>query len=210
VGGTDPPGIAYVYAPDCKAERPIIHLAAFKGIPQVDGYGGCRVLTECGDVQLAFRWSHVRRRFYELAAAGSAPIASEALERIADLYAVEKDIRGRSADERGAMRQNRSRPIIDELEPLTARQARLDQPEDQARRGDPLCALALGWAYSSPRRRPRRDRFQRNGTQHSAHRVEPKECAVRRLRRRRRTLGGRCFADRDLQTQLHLSLRLSR
>jgi hypothetical protein len=73
------------------------------------------MLAERGDVQLAFCWSYVRGRFYELAAAGSAPIASEALERNADLYAVEKDIRGRSADERRAMRQDRSRPIIDEL-----------------------------------------------------------------------------------------------
>ena len=79
-GGTDPPGVAYVYAPDRKAERPIAHLAGFKGILQVDGYGGYRALAERGDVQLAFCWSHVRRRFYELAAAGPAPIASEALE----------------------------------------------------------------------------------------------------------------------------------
>ena len=115
-GGTDPPGVAYVYAPDRKAERPISHLAGFTGILQVDGYGGYRVLAERGDVQLAFCWSHVRRRFYELAAAGPAPIASEALERIASLYAVESEIRGRAADERRAVRQEKSRPIADELE----------------------------------------------------------------------------------------------
>ena len=127
-GGTDPPGIAYVYAPDRKAERPIAHLAGFKGILQVDGYGGYRVLAERGAVQLAFCWSHVRRRFYELAAAGAAPIASEALERIAGLYAIEKDIRGRSANERYNVRQDRSRPIIDELEPwLRAKLALISQ-----------------------------------------------------------------------------------
>lgn len=115
-GGSDPPGVAYVYAPDRKADRPIAHLAGFKGILQVDGYAGYRVLAERGDVQLAFCWSHVRRRFYELATAGPAPIASEALERIAGLYAIENDIRGRSAEERRAARQDRSRPIVDELE----------------------------------------------------------------------------------------------
>ena len=126
--GTDPPAVVYVYAPDRKAERPISHLAGFKGILQVDGYGGYRVLAERGDVQLAFCWSHVRRRFYELAAAGPAPIASEALERIAGLYAVEKDIRGRNADERRALRQDRSRPILDELEPwLRAKLALISQ-----------------------------------------------------------------------------------
>ena len=115
--GADPPGVAYVYAPDRKAERPITHLAGFKGILQVDGYGGYRALAERGDVQLAFCWAHVRRRFYELAAAGPAPIASEALKRIAELYAVETASRGRSADERRAHRQDKSRPILDELEP---------------------------------------------------------------------------------------------
>jgi len=115
--GPDPPGVAYVYAPDRKAERPIGHLAGFKGVLQVDGYGGYRALAERGDVTLAFCWAHVRRRFYELAAAGPAPIASEALTRIAQLYAVESDIRGRTADERRAIRQEKSRSILDELEP---------------------------------------------------------------------------------------------
>src|SRR6476660_2938776 len=115
--GADPPGVAYVYAPDRKAERPIVHLDGFKGILQVDGYGGYRVLAERGDVQLAFCWSHVRRRLYELAAAGPAPIASEALERIAGLYVIEAEIRGRTADERRAVRQEKSRPIADEFEP---------------------------------------------------------------------------------------------
>jgi transposase len=127
-GGSDPPGVAYVYAPDRKAERPIAHLAGFKGILQVDGYGGYRALTERGDVQLAFCWAHVRRRFYELATAGPAPIASEALERIAGLYAIENDIRGRGAEERCAARQDRSRPIIEDLAPwLHAKLALISQ-----------------------------------------------------------------------------------
>jgi transposase len=127
-GGTDPPGVAYVYAPDRKAVRPITHLAGFKGILQVDGYGGYRVLAERGDVQLAFCWSHVRRRFYDLAAAGPAPIASEALARIAGLYAIEKEIRGRDAEERRAVRQDRSRPIVEDLEPwLRAKLALISQ-----------------------------------------------------------------------------------
>jgi len=115
--GTDPPGVAYVYAPDRKSERPIAHLAGFKGVLQVDGYGGYRVLAERKEVTLAFCWAHVRRRFYELAAAGPAPIASEALTRIGKLYEVESDIRRRSAEERRAVRKEKSKPILDELEP---------------------------------------------------------------------------------------------
>ena len=116
-GGSDPPGVAYVYAPDRKAERPIAHLEGFKGILQVDGYAGYRKLADRGDVRLAFCWSHVRRHFYELATPGPAPIASEALERIAGLYAVEKDIRGRNPEERQTVRSLKSRPLIDALEP---------------------------------------------------------------------------------------------
>src|SRR5450756_93255 len=63
-GGSDPPGVAYVYAPDRKAERPIAHLEGFKGILQVDGYAGYRKLAERGNVRLASCWSHVRRNFY--------------------------------------------------------------------------------------------------------------------------------------------------
>src|SRR5207249_4921263 len=98
--GADPPGVAYVYAPDRKAERPIAHLDGFKGILQVDGYAGYTKLAERGDVALAFCWAHMRRNFYELATPGPAPIASEALNRIAEFYAIEKDIRGHSAEER--------------------------------------------------------------------------------------------------------------
>lgn len=78
---------------------------------------GYRKLAERGDVRLAFCWVHVRRNFYKLAVAGPAPIASEALQRIAALYAVEKDIRGRSAEERRLVRQQRSCPLIDAFEP---------------------------------------------------------------------------------------------
>jgi hypothetical protein len=68
-------------------------------------------------VTLAFCWSHVRRRFYELAA-GPAPIAGEALQRIAALYQIEAEIRGRSADERRTVRQERSRPILEDLKDI--------------------------------------------------------------------------------------------
>jgi transposase len=97
---------------------PIAHLAGFKGILRVDGYAGCRALAEKGDVQLAFCWAHVRRRFYELAAAGASPIATEALQRIAQLYVVEKEIRGRGPDERRDVRRARSVPILAELAAL--------------------------------------------------------------------------------------------
>lgn len=114
-GGGDPPGAVYLYAPDRKAEHPIAHLDGFTGILQVDGYAGYKVLARHNAVRLAFCWSHVRRRFYELAQSGPAPIATEALSRIAALYKIEGEVRGRSADERRAIRQERSRPLIEAL-----------------------------------------------------------------------------------------------
>jgi transposase len=75
------------------------------------------VLAERSGVTLAFCWAHVRRRFHELAVSGPAPIASEALRRIAELYRIEDAIRGRSADERRAMHQDKSRAIVADLEP---------------------------------------------------------------------------------------------
>jgi transposase len=74
------------------------------------------VLAEKTGVQLAFCWAHVRRHFYELAAAGPAPIASEALERIKALYAIEADIRGQDPEARLAARQEKSRPLVEDLE----------------------------------------------------------------------------------------------
>jgi transposase len=115
--GSDPPGVVYLYAPDRKAERPIAHLAGFRGVLQVDGYGGYKVLARHNAVQLAFCWSHVRRRFYELAQAGPAPIATEALARIAAIYHIESDIRGQSAEDRRAIRQQNSRALVAAFEP---------------------------------------------------------------------------------------------
>jgi transposase len=124
-GGIDPPGVAYLYAPDRKAEQPIRHLQGFVGTLQVDGYVGYKALAERNAVSLAFCWSHVRRRFYELAQSGPAPIATEALARIAQLYHVESEIRGRLPDERRAVRQEKSRPVIQALEPWLREQLTL-------------------------------------------------------------------------------------
>ena len=83
---------------------------------QVDVYASYRRLVERGDVKLAFCRAHMRRNFYELATPGPAPVASEALKRIAEFYAIEKDIRGRSAEERRVIRHQKSRPLAETFE----------------------------------------------------------------------------------------------
>ncbi len=115
-GGADPPAVAYVYAPDRKAERPMAHLAGFAGVLQVDGYEGYRALTKGDRVKLAFCWAHVRRGFIDLAAKGASPIAAEVLKRIAALYRIEGEIAGLSAEARRQARQERSRPLLAALE----------------------------------------------------------------------------------------------
>jgi transposase len=143
-GGSDPPAVAYVYAPDRKAERPMAHLAGFKGVLQVDGYGGYRPLAEQGQIRLAFCWAHVRRKFYELAAAGPAPIATEALERIKAIYAVEVNIRGKNPDARRAVRQDQSRPLIEALEPWL--RARLETISQKTKLAEAIRYALSRWA----------------------------------------------------------------
>ena len=110
-GGPDPPGVAYTYAPGRGAEHGITLLAGYHGIVQCDGYAAYKKL-DAERIVLAFCWTHLRRRFYEIAKAGDAPIASEALSRIAALYEIEQTIRGRSAGERRAVRQDKSMPLV--------------------------------------------------------------------------------------------------
>jgi hypothetical protein len=51
-------------------------------------------------------------KFYDLEVAHKSPVATEALQRIAALYAIEKEIRGRPPDERREVRNTRSRPRL--------------------------------------------------------------------------------------------------
>jgi transposase len=118
-GGTDPPAIVYLYAPGRGAEHAIRPLAGFNGALQVDAYAAYKALADPGraggPVILAYCWSHVRRRFYEIAQGGDAPIAEQALQRINALYHVEAMIRGHAPERRQAVRHEHSRPVVDDL-----------------------------------------------------------------------------------------------
>jgi transposase len=117
--GRAPPAVAYVYAPDRKGERPAAHLEGFRGTLQVDGYDGFKAMgreRRDGSVVLAFCWAHLRRRFFEVHAGTRSPVAAEALLRISELYAIEREIRGRPAEERLAARHERSAALVASLE----------------------------------------------------------------------------------------------
>jgi transposase len=113
--GADPPAAVYLYSPDRRAERPAAHLKQFKGIIQVDGYPGFERLPNGGRIQLAACWAHVRRKFYEVHQATGSPVAAEALRRIAELYAIEANIRGQTAEIRRTARRAHSLPLVEAM-----------------------------------------------------------------------------------------------
>ena len=112
-GDATPPGVWFAYSPDRKGEHPQGHLRHFSGTLQADGYAGFDQVYETGRIREAACWAHVRRKFYDLHVAHHSPVAQEALERIAALYAIEREIRGRPPDERRAIRQTRARPLLE-------------------------------------------------------------------------------------------------
>ncbi len=114
-GDPTPPAVWFAYSPDRKGEHPQRHLAEFRGFLQADAYAGFNHLYEGGRIQEVACWAHVRRKFYDLQVAHKSPVAQEALERIAALYAIESEIRGRPPNERCEMRQARARPLLESL-----------------------------------------------------------------------------------------------
>jgi hypothetical protein len=115
-GGVDPPAVVFHYAPGRGAEHAKALLAGYRGILQCDGYAAYKTLAAAnGDITLAFCWSHARREFIELAKGQNAPIATETLQRIAALYAIEVEVRGKPAALRRAVRQAKSRPLVEDL-----------------------------------------------------------------------------------------------
>jgi transposase len=114
-GGQTAPAVWFAFSPDRKGKHPQHHMETFTGILQADGYAGFSKLYESGRITEAACWAHVRRKFFDLFEANQSSVAVQALERIAALYAIEEQIRGRSPDERRAIRQARSRPLLDAM-----------------------------------------------------------------------------------------------
>ena len=113
--GPAAPAAIFVFAPDRKSERPAAHLEKFSGVLHVDGYAGFERLRARGNVTLAACWVHMRRNFYEFFEATNSPVAADALRRIAELYAIEERIRGKSPALRMAERRTFSKPLVEKL-----------------------------------------------------------------------------------------------
>ena len=118
-GGNDPPGIVYTYAPSRAGENAARILKGWTGTLLVDGYAGYNQLAsrsrEGGAVCLAHCWAHARRKLFDIFKKDGSSIAQDGLRRISPLYDLEREIRGRSADERLACRQQKAKPILEDF-----------------------------------------------------------------------------------------------
>ena len=140
-----PPRLITVLAPDRRGERPRDHLARFRGVIKADAFSGYHALTRPTSVQdrigrgpppliYAACWAHARRKFYDVFESTKSPIAEEALKRIGELYKIEAEITGRSAETRLATRHGRAVSILDALRDwLTAQRRRLSAKNPLAR-----------------------------------------------------------------------------
>jgi transposase len=59
--------------------------------------------------------AHIRRKFVDVFTAQGSSIVEEAIKRIADLYGVEKQARGKPPEDRTALRMAKAKPIFDNL-----------------------------------------------------------------------------------------------
>jgi transposase len=114
-GDVAPPAVWFTFSPDRKGEHPQRHLANFRGILQADAYSGFNKLYEDGTIQEAPCMAHIRRKFFDVMEATQSMIATEAVQRIAPLYVIEEEIRGRSPDERRAVRNAKARPLLESM-----------------------------------------------------------------------------------------------
>ncbi len=141
--GAAAPAAVYFYSPDRGGVHPQTFLAGYAGIMQADAYSGFGRLYDegraPGPIFEAACWAHGRRKLYEIADLKRAPIAIEAVRRIDGVFAIEREINGRSANDRLAERRQRIRPLIGELETfLRENRAKLSAKAELARAIDYL------------------------------------------------------------------------
>ena len=117
--GGAPPAVVYSYAPGRSGENAAALLQGYTGVLHTDGYAAYRRLADPkrtgGSATLAFCWAHWRRQWFDIAKSPPAPTATEALKRIAEIYAIEGEIRGNGADARRAVRQQKTKPLAEAL-----------------------------------------------------------------------------------------------
>jgi transposase len=112
--GAGPPIVVYDYRESRSGEQAAAFLGPWRGCLMVDDYAGYKALFKTGITELAC-WAHARRKFYDLHVANGSPIAKAALERIGQLYEIERHGRDLGSLEREALRRREARPVLDAL-----------------------------------------------------------------------------------------------
>ena len=119
-GGGDPPAALFYYSRNRAGEHPQGHLAGYIGLMQADAFNGYNDLYRANrkpaPILEAACWSHGRRKFFDLAKTGEAPIAAEAVRRIDELFAIERAINGKAPEQRLAVRREKAAPLVTDLE----------------------------------------------------------------------------------------------
>jgi transposase len=82
----------------------------------MDGYAGFNGLFGKDKASEVACMAHVRRKFVDVQQSQGSAIAEEAIKRIARLYGIEKEVRGRCPEDRVLLRQKKAKPIFDDLE----------------------------------------------------------------------------------------------
>ena len=118
-GGKDPPAAMFYYSRNRAGDHPREHLAGYAGIMQADAFSGFNGLYDAkrkpAPIIEAACWSHGRRKLFDLAVLSKSPIAAEAVRRIDELFEIERSINGKTPAERVAVRQERAKPLVDDL-----------------------------------------------------------------------------------------------
>jgi len=119
--GAGPPGQrlrVFHYEPTRSGSVPMDRLDGFDGAVMVDGYAGYGAACQAHGITRLGCWAHARRKFFEAAKLqpkGKTGRPDQALALIARLYAVEQSAQELTPNERHALRQERSVPVIGQL-----------------------------------------------------------------------------------------------
>ena len=111
----DMPGVVYDFCEGRGGKYPHEFLKGWTGTLVVDAYSGYDATMSLEGRKTANCLAHARRKFDELVKANASPVAAQAIRRIAWLYRIEADARDLSCEQRLQMRQERSKPLWEEL-----------------------------------------------------------------------------------------------
>lgn len=111
----DKPGVVYDFCAGRGGKYPHEFLKGWTGTLVVDAYAGYDATLSLEGRKTANCLAHARRKFDELVKANASTVATQAIQRIAWLYRIEADARVLDCEQRLQMRQERSKPLWEEL-----------------------------------------------------------------------------------------------